>query len=162
MRYSFVATLVAGALAIVGWSLHRPSASGSTAHAIAPDPDTTAALPVAPEEPPAGPGIASPRVDDSSPRPRGTPLPLPPTTLRVDTIEPWTGEDLAPQIQLAAAARARLPFDRHDPWIPGRTHPVTAPHDLIFDNGDPWASEATSTGVANAAPPEPSPGDTRL
>jgi len=66
-----------------------------------------------------------------APRPRTEPLVLTP----VDTIEPWTGEDVAPKVALAARDRAGI--DRRDPWDPAILYPESTPPDL--DHNEPWA-----------------------
>lgn len=58
------------------------------------------------------------------------------TSLEVDTVEPWTGEDLAPVV--VAARGGRPTFDRHDPWNTAVVHDVNPAHDMPLDESDPW------------------------
>jgi hypothetical protein len=60
----------------------------------------------------------------------------------LDTVEPWTGEDLAPQAELAAAELRRLTVDRVDPWDPTRSYPEVPGLTPDLEDTDPWARGA--------------------
>jgi hypothetical protein len=93
--------------------------------------------------------LAVPYHPERSARPRR------PQPVDLDKHDPWTGEDLAPQLEVIAAARPRMEIDRRDPWDPSMLYP---PVPGLFDGAvldpDPWASRASAAhdGIATRSP----------
>jgi hypothetical protein len=68
-------------------------------------------------------------------------------------VDPWTGEDLAPELELALASRPYLAVDRADPWTPSVVYPTTPYPDKPLDGTDPWArSDPDAKVIAQANP----------
>lgn len=71
------------------------------------------------------------------------------TPLRLELLDPWNGEDLAPV--LAAMERPRLDVDRVDPWDPRTQYPFNPGlGDPPSDTRDPW--QQTASLESNDAP----------
>ena len=71
----------------------------------------------------------------------------PPAPAKLDTVDPWTGEDLAPQLELAAMARIRPELDRTDAWDPSIRYESAPGHeDPRLDVSDPWKATASLDG----------------
>jgi hypothetical protein len=100
--------------------------------------DPSVVAPVEPEAQPleAEPALKAPIIVPEAPR-AGRVVAEPP---KVDTIEPWTGEDLAPKLALAALDRPHLEVDRVDPWNAQTLYPARPNIDRIIEDSDPWAS----------------------
>jgi hypothetical protein len=125
-------------------------------------PEVVTVAPAAPDADPvvvapvriSAPGLLLPHVSrDPVLRPPSPPAPPPP----LDSVEPWTGEDLAPQLLVEANARPRLAVDRGDPWDPSVTFPFHPGPGLLnpgLDMDMPWATNASAQEVAMATPTE--------
>jgi hypothetical protein len=97
---------------------------------VLPPPEATAQ----PESPPEGPALAIPHVQTR--RPKASSAAQKP---KLDTVEPWDGEDLAAEVELAALERPRLDVDRVDPWTPSVTYPANPGFGPELEDEDPWA-----------------------
>jgi hypothetical protein len=84
-------------------------------------------------------GLALPLPADPIAQPRRRTRPQPETTLAIDPVEPWTGEDLTPV--LVAAKQHRRGLDKVDPWDPTLVH-SPATRDSELDDQDPWAANS--------------------
>jgi hypothetical protein len=58
----------------------------------------------------------------------------------VDRTDPYTGEDLAPKLELAAASQPLMEIDRHDPYDSAVEYRRGPGMRWQFDDGDPWAA----------------------
>jgi hypothetical protein len=95
-----------------------------------------AASPVEGESISLRPGIALARGEERNAKPPSGPKPPAITTL--EPIDPWTGEDISPKLELAAAMHRRLEFDRSDPWDPSKVYPGNSRKEPMLDP-EPWA-----------------------
>jgi hypothetical protein len=84
------------------------------------------------------PGLAIDHSEEGSAKPPPAPRSPSVTITTLEPINPWTGEDLTPQLELAAAARKRLEFDRTDPWDPSKLYPGNVREEPVLDP-EPWA-----------------------
>src|SRR5688572_28907152 len=99
-----------GGVAIV-LTLSLVSLRTSRPEAITPDVAPPSPVVEAPQTVPYSPGVAVPRMTtDPNAKPRVSRSPA-----KLEQIDPWTGEDLAPEIAVAVLARTRPEVDRHDP-----------------------------------------------
>jgi hypothetical protein len=140
--------VLVAALAVSASALGVTSASMSMGdRSISAEPTVASLLKDAPlktVEPEAQAGLAAPQPTDPIPRTRHRREPH--TSLELDFIEPWTGEDLTPVI--VAAREARHGLDRVDPWNASVIHSIPPPREESMDLEDPW-SGAVSTNRAS-------------
>jgi hypothetical protein len=86
------------------------------------------------------PGLALPRL---APVPRSRRREAPPPPPPLDTIEPWTGEDLGPRVE--AERLSALEIDRQDPYDPSVTYGIDPSFiDPLIDRTDPWKQGSLS------------------
>jgi hypothetical protein len=124
---------------------------------VAPDPDVVLARVAAPVEPaePAEPGVAAPLLTTERKPTRHHPRP----PLKLDTIEPWNGEDLAPALAIDIQQRPRLEISRVDPWDDTVIYPAQPPMmDGNLDEDDPWGVVASRETRARPAARQRMPG----
>jgi len=137
----------AGAILVIALVAALAPAMRRADRSIGPDkePPRPEAVPEAVPLDPALPTV--PQAHD--PRPAPHPLTEPLALTPVDTIEPWTGEDIAQKVELALRDRAGI--DRRDPWDPSVVYPESTPPDL--DHDEPWTI-APRAGLAKADAPK--------
>jgi hypothetical protein len=128
--FAVVALVLVGTGAIV-WGARTNRVEG-----IRPDPAPIAASPVEAQPAPTEPGVAVPRISEWIARPRRTASP--PSTPKIDVVEPWSGTDYTPELVVAARERAGRQIDRADPWTPGVSYPPVPGLSPELDEA-PWA-----------------------
>lgn len=147
MTHRLLAGSLLGAVLAVGWqAATRPAAPAITAE---PTEDVPRRIVFAAKPSPDAPVLAGittiARTSTARPTSKAAPKePAPP----LDTVEPWTGEDLAPQLQALAIGRPRLEIERSDPWNPSTVYPYDRQfEDRPLDGADPWARRAAAPSV---------------
>jgi hypothetical protein len=113
---------------------------------IRPDPSRAAAPSIVAERAPDKAGVTVP-VDPAGPAFRTTAKHRRPPQ-KLDSIDPYTGEDLAAKLETAAAARSALEVDRRDPFDPAVEYPAVNMFTTPFDDSDLFADGDALPGQA--------------
>jgi hypothetical protein len=143
--------VAAGALALLvaaGRHQHAAIEADRTAASVEVATVVPVVAPTPPEAPPEAQPGATALPHPVEPRRRR----LPPTEKTpLDTVEPWTGEDLGPQVEVLAMQRPHLEVDRADPWNPGTYYPAGPSQNPGLEDNDPWAHGAETPRARIAA-----------
>jgi hypothetical protein len=142
---SCLVLLTVAAIGATGW-IARPK----RVETIRPDSAAIESRVVEPQLAQGEPG-AGPRLPEWIARPRHVP---PEPKPKIDTVEPWNGKDLGPELELAKRDGPHMKIDRVDPWTPGIMYPEMPGPNPELDE-EPWVANGVTSvphRVAKAAP----------